>query len=117
MPTMATAARRGQSVLVFPEATFSPTAGLRAFRLGAFKTAVETGVPVVPLALQGTRRLLRDGTWIPRPGEIRLWIGAPVAPQGKGWRDVVELRDRVRDAIAAHCGEPRLDLLAPGPQR
>jgi fatty-acyl-CoA synthase len=111
------AVRRGQSVLVFPEATFSPTAGLRAFRLGAFKTAVETGVPVVPLALQGTRRLLRDGTRIPQPGEIRLWIGAPVAPQGTGWRDVVELRDRVRDAIAAHCGEPRLDLLAPGPQR
>jgi 1-acyl-sn-glycerol-3-phosphate acyltransferase len=113
----ATAARRGQSVLVFPEATFSATLGLRPFRLGAFKTAVETGVPVVPLALQGTRRLLRDGTWIPRPGEIRLRIGAPVTPVGTGWRDVVELRDRVRDAIAADCGEPRLDLVAAGPQR
>jgi 1-acyl-sn-glycerol-3-phosphate acyltransferase len=111
------AAKRGQPVLVFPEATFSATAGLRPFRLGAFKAAVETGVPVVPLALQGTRRLLRDGTWIPRPGEIRLWIGAPLAPGGTGWRDIVDLRDRVRDAIAARCGEPRLDLVAPGPPR
>ena len=113
----AAAVKRGQSVLVFPEATFSATAGLRPFRLGAFKTAVETGVPVVPLALQGTRRLLRDGTWIPRPGRIRLWVGAPVVPAGTHWRDVVELRDRVADEIAAHCGEPRLDLVAAGPRR
>jgi len=113
----AAAVKRGQSVLVFPEGTFSATAGLRPFRLGAFKTAAETGVPVVPLALQGTRRMLRDGTVVPRPGPIRLWVGAPVVPGGTRWRDVVELRDRVAEEIAAHCGEPRLQLVAAGPRR
>jgi fatty-acyl-CoA synthase len=107
----------GATLLVFPEGTFAAASGLRPFRLGAFKTAAETGTPVVPLALQGTRRVLRDGSLLPRPARVRLWIGEPIAPRGSAWRDVVELRDRVADAIAAECGEPRLDLVAGGPPR
>jgi hypothetical protein len=38
-------------------------------------------------------------------------------PEGEGWRAVVELRDKVAAQIAAHCGEPRLDLMAGGPPR
>ncbi len=104
----------GERVLVFPEATFTAADGLRPFKLGAFKIAVEAGVRVVPMALRGSRRVLRDGTWIPRPRRVGLWIGAPIQPGGKSWSDIVTLRDRVGDAIAAHCDEPRLDLVAPG---
>ncbi|MFI5183933.1 MAG: AMP-binding protein, partial [Vicinamibacteria bacterium] len=114
---VARAIEAGESVLVFPEATFTATAGLRPFRLGVFKTAALTGAPVVPIALQGARQVLRDGFVIPRPGPIRVWVGKPVSPTGTGWRDVVDLRDRVSAAIAAHCGEPRLDLVAAGPVR
>jgi 1-acyl-sn-glycerol-3-phosphate acyltransferase len=105
--------RDGDPVAFFPEGTFTDAAGLRPFRLGAFKTAAEHGVPVVPVALVGTRRWLRT-PWAPRPGRIAVWIGEPVRAEGTGWRDVVALRDRVADAIAAHCGEPRLDLVASG---
>jgi len=112
---VARAVESGESVLVFPEATFTAATGLRPFRLGAFKSAVETGTPVVPLALRGARQVLRDQRWIPRPGTIHLWIGAPIVAKGEGWRAVVDLRDRVADAIAARCGEPRLDLVAAGP--
>jgi 1-acyl-sn-glycerol-3-phosphate acyltransferase len=114
---VARAIEEGRSVLLFPEGTFTAVAGLRPFRLGAFKIAVETGAPVVPLALQGTRRFLHADWRLPRPGRIRLWIGAPVPPVGEGWRAVVDLRDRVRETIAAQCGEPRLDLVAAGPER
>jgi len=114
---VAAAVAGGATLLVFPEGTFAAASGLRPFRLGAFKTAAETGTPVVPLALQGTRRVLRDGSLLPRPARVRLWIGEPIAPRGSAWRDVVELRDRVADAIAAECGEPRLDLVAGGPPR
>ena len=107
----------GARVLFFPEATFTAAAGLRPFRLGAFKAAVATGTPVVPLSLQGTRRVLRGETWLPRPGRIRLWVGAPIAPEGENWRAIVALRDRVAEAIAEHCGEPRLDIVAAGPER
>jgi 1-acyl-sn-glycerol-3-phosphate acyltransferase len=100
----------GAAVLVFPEGTFTPTAGLRAFRLGAFKTAVETATPVVPLALRGARHVLRDGTFLPRRGAIHLWAGLPILAEGAGWPAVVTLRDRTGEAIAGHCGEPRLDM-------
>ena len=92
-------------------------AGLRPFRLGAFKVAVDTGARVVPVALQGTRRVLRGAHVVPRPGRVRLWVGAPISPEGEGWRAVVALRDRVADAVAAQCGEPRLDLVAAVPAR
>jgi 1-acyl-sn-glycerol-3-phosphate acyltransferase len=106
-----------ESVLFFPEGTFTAAAGLRPFRLGAFQTAAESATSVVPLALRGTRHVLRDGTWLPRPGPIHLWVGSPIAPESRAWHAVIGLRDRTVDAIAAHCGEPRLDLLAAGPAR
>lgn len=114
---VARAVEEGESVLVFPEATFTAASGLRPFRLGVFKIAVETGTPVVPLALRGARRALRDGTVLPRPGPLHLWIGPPIAPDGEGWRAVVQLRDRVAEAIAANCGEPRLDMIAGAHER
>jgi 1-acyl-sn-glycerol-3-phosphate acyltransferase len=114
---LAPALEQGQSVLLFPEGTFTAAAGLRPFRLGTFKAAVETGVPVVPLALRGTRAILRAGQMVPRPGPIHLWIGEGAAPDGNGWQAVVALRDRVAAEIAAHCPEPRLDLIPGGPVR
>jgi 1-acyl-sn-glycerol-3-phosphate acyltransferase len=104
----------GQNVLFFPEGTFTPAAGLRPFRLGTFKAAVEAGLPVVPVALQGLRSVLRPGSWRLRPPCPRLEIAPPVAATGADWRAIVDLRERVADAIAARCGEPRLDLVASG---
>jgi 1-acyl-sn-glycerol-3-phosphate acyltransferase len=101
---------RGENVLVFPEGTFTREEGLRPFRMGVFKAAVETGVPIVPLALRGTRRVLRDGSWWPRPGPIHLWIGEPLSGDGSEWRSMVELRDRAAAAVAAQSGEGLLDL-------
>ncbi|HEX6738559.1 MAG TPA: AMP-binding protein [Vicinamibacteria bacterium] len=110
------ALRAGRSVVFFPEGTFTHAAGLRPFRLGAFKAAAAAGVPVVPLALRGTRRVLGESLRA-RPARVQLWLGEPLLPEGEGWRAVVELRDRAAEAIAAHCGEPRLDLVAAGPVR
>jgi fatty-acyl-CoA synthase len=98
----------GHNVLVFPEGTFTASTGLRPFRLGAFKAAVETQVPVLPLALRGTRRVLRGDRLVPHPGPIDLFVGEPLVPQGTGWHAVVDLRDRAAARIADRCGEPRL---------
>jgi fatty-acyl-CoA synthase len=113
---IARALEAGSTVLFFPEGTFTPTPGLRPFRLGAFQAAADAQLPVVPLALAGTRRILRDLKQ-PRPGRAAVWIGEPRWPQGTGWRDVVALRDAVAEDIAARCGEPRLDVVAAGPLR
>ena len=100
--------------MVFPEATFTAAAGLRPFRLGAFRSAVATGTPIVPMALRGTRQMLREGKLMFRRGPISLWIGEPIAPRGEDWDAMIGLRNEVADAIAANCGEPRLEMIAGG---
>jgi fatty-acyl-CoA synthase len=114
---VARALRAGERVLFFPEGTFTAATGLRPFRLGAFGAAAAAGAPVVPLALRGTRRVLRGDWGLPRPGPVSLWAGEPIAPEGTDMAALVRLRARVADEIGAHCGEPRLDLVASGPER
>jgi 1-acyl-sn-glycerol-3-phosphate acyltransferase len=110
--------RGGETLLFFAEGGFGPAAGLRPFRLGAFHAAVATGAPVIPVAIRGSRQILRDGDRLPHPGCIHIWIGEPLTAAGTGWRDVVDLRNRAAAAIARHCGEPQLGaapVQAPAP--
>jgi 1-acyl-sn-glycerol-3-phosphate acyltransferase len=103
------AAKRGVSLVVFPEGTLLRHTGLMPFRTGAFQVAAQAGLPVVPLALRGVRSVLRDGTWFPRRSPISLTIGVPVAPQGSDWNAAIQLRDSVRAQILKYCGEPDMD--------
>jgi acyl carrier protein len=95
----------GERLVVFPEGTFARRPGLLPFRLGAFRAAVETGRPIVPVALAGTRRVLPDGTWLFRHAPITVTIGPAAPPQGSGWPEMVRLRDAAVDHIAHACGE------------
>ena len=110
------ALRRGRSLFFFPEGTFTPASGLRPFRLGAFKLAAESGRAILPMSLIGTRRLLRDGTWLPRRSNLALVVGTPILARSATLAEMVRLRDEAADQIARHLGEPRLDLIAAGPQ-
>ena len=92
--------------------------GLLPFQMGAFMTAAETGAPIVPITIRGTRSLLRDGSWFPRPGAISVIIGktiepAPLTGQEALWTEAVKLRDRVRREILNQCGEPDLEKEPP----
>jgi 1-acyl-sn-glycerol-3-phosphate acyltransferase len=98
--------RGGVAVCVFPEGTFVDRPGLLRFRLGAFKAAVETGCPIVPVGIRGTRQVLPGNTWRPRPGRIEVTVAPPLRVQGVGWREMVRLRDAARTAIGAASGEP-----------
>jgi 1-acyl-sn-glycerol-3-phosphate acyltransferase len=104
-------AGEGEALVFFAEGTFTRAPGLMPFHMGAFVAAAETGAPVVPLALRGTRSILRDGQWLPRWGAIHVSIGVPQTPAGADWRSAARLRDAVRAEILAACGEP--DLAAP----
>ncbi len=99
----------GKSLVIFPEATFSRSAGLLPFRMGAFVTAARTGVPIVPVTLVGTRAILRGDDWFPRRGRVEVLIGEAMTASGSEWTDAVALRDRVRVEILARCGEPDLE--------
>jgi fatty-acyl-CoA synthase len=104
------ALRRGESVFVFPEGTFTAQSGVRPFHLGAFKAAIAAQREIVPIALDGTRRVLRDGTWLPRPGRITITICPPIAPppSAEDWQQIVRVRDAAREIIARYAHEPLL---------
>ncbi|HET6493639.1 MAG TPA: AMP-binding protein, partial [Burkholderiales bacterium] len=102
--------RSGQPLGFFPEGTFRRMPGLLPFRMGAFVVAAQAGVPVIPVALRGTRSILREGHWLPRRGTLNVTIGAPIAPQGSDWNAAIALRDATRHEILLHLREPDLSL-------
>ena len=107
-------ADKGRILVFFPEGTFTRRAGLSEFYLGAFKTAAEANIPVLPSVIRGTRSILRSDQWFPRRGAVTVEIGEPVLPGGADFRSVVQLRDTVRKIILARCGEPDLgELIKP----
>jgi len=108
---LAELARAGGRLAFFPEGTFERMPGLAPFHMGAFVAAAEAGVPVVPLAIRGTRGMLRPDHWFPRRGAIRVTVGKPLQPQGSDWAAALELRDAAREEILRHCGEPDLSHL------
>src|SRR3984893_11591054 len=110
--------RHGESVFVFPEGTFTKEDGVRPFQLGAFKAAVATGTPILPVSLAGTRRFLRDGTYLPRPTSVTITLSPPICPStaantsnsadSSDWHELIRLRDATRAAIVRYAGEPLL---------
>jgi 1-acyl-sn-glycerol-3-phosphate acyltransferase len=105
---IAAKSRSGQSIVFFPEGTFTTFPGLQPFRMGAFVTAARAEVAVVPVAIRGARSMVRGNDWFPHRGRIEVTICPPVRPQGEGWDVALQLRDDARREIAARCGEPDL---------
>ena len=107
--------KNGKQLLFFPEGTFTRIPGLQPFHMGAFKVASDANVPIIPVAIRGTRSILRCDSWFPRYGSITLTIGAPIEPSSLGdkktssWERSVALRDEARTFILTHCGEPDLE--------
>ncbi|HUL59825.1 MAG TPA: lysophospholipid acyltransferase family protein [Anaeromyxobacteraceae bacterium] len=92
---------RGMSVMFFPEGTRSKTGKLLPFKSGAFRLAIDAGVPVLPVAVQGTAEGMPKGSpWV-RPCDAWARILEPVPTAGLGPDDTTKLRDQVRARIAA----------------
>ena len=102
------AVRANARLLFFPEGTLTRMPGLLAFRLGAFVTAAQAGVPVVPVTVRGTRSVLRGGQWFPRRAAVSVAFGPAIAPDGADFAAAVRMRDAARATILAGCGEPDL---------
>jgi 1-acyl-sn-glycerol-3-phosphate acyltransferase len=102
------AAACGRSLIYFPEGTFTRMPGLLPFFLGGFIAAAEAGVPIVPVALRGTRSMLRDGQWLFRRTLLSVTVCPPIAPEGRGFSAAVALRDRTRAVLLSLVGEPDL---------
>ena len=102
--------RQGDSLAFFPEGTFHREAGLLPFHMGAFVAAAQAGIPVVPVAIRGTRSMLRDDSWRVYRGTVRVLIGSPIQPEGSDWKAALDLKNATRKVILEHCGEPDLAM-------
>jgi 1-acyl-sn-glycerol-3-phosphate acyltransferase len=96
---------RGMSVMIFPEGTRSAKGTLLPFKSGAFRLAIEAGVPILPIAVSGTAHgMPKNSPWV-RPCRATARILEPVSVDGLGTGDAQKLRDLVRDRIAAALPE------------
>ncbi len=106
---------RGMHVMMFPEGTRSRDGRMLPFKSGAFRLALEAGVPVLPVAVSGTADGMPKGSpWV-RPARAMARILEPVETAGMTDADTNRLRDRVRERIAAGVAELERERAAAGP--
>jgi 1-acyl-sn-glycerol-3-phosphate acyltransferase len=70
--------KRGASIVIFPEGTRTRTGKLLPFKKGAFKTAQNSGVPIIPIAITGTYQIAPPGQWPSRGHSVTVRIGSPM---------------------------------------
>jgi 1-acyl-sn-glycerol-3-phosphate acyltransferase len=104
------AADAGQALAFFPEGTFLPHPGVGKFHTGAFAIAARAALPVVPIGIRGTRRILPSGHILPRPGAIDIHVLPALGPfPDLDSSEVVALtREQSRARILDATGEPDL---------
>jgi 1-acyl-sn-glycerol-3-phosphate acyltransferase len=89
----------GATLCAFPEGTRSRDGSVGAFKGGLFQVAIEAGIPVVPVAIEGSGAVLPAAGFRVRPGTIRVRFGAPLATNGLQSSDRNALARRARDAV------------------
>jgi len=90
----------GLSLIIFPEGTRSPDGRVGALKAGSFLLAIEAGLPVVPISVDGTRFVMRKGHLTTRPGDARLLVHEPIETSGLAPGDARALAERVRAIVA-----------------
>ncbi len=104
--------REGSSVFLFPEGTRTKDGALRPFKRGAFQLATELGVPVVPIALNGTREVLPKQGFVIRNVKLngKVHVLPAIHPDDCD-SDVQQLQDRAQTAIQAALDDIRGPLV------
>jgi 1-acyl-sn-glycerol-3-phosphate acyltransferase len=94
----------GLSLIIYAEGTRSPDGRVARFRAGSFLLAIEAGLPVVPLAIVGTRRVMPKGRLRTEPADVTLVVHDPIATSAIAKptiQDARALADRVHRIVAA----------------
>ncbi|MDH4106998.1 MAG: 1-acyl-sn-glycerol-3-phosphate acyltransferase [Gammaproteobacteria bacterium] len=104
------AASAGESLAVFPEGTFIATPGLGRFRPGAFASAIKGAIPLVPVAINGSRAILPPTTLWPQRKPLCITVLDPVDPGDHAYSSSAALAAVARERILEVLDEP--DLLA-----
>jgi 1-acyl-sn-glycerol-3-phosphate acyltransferase len=93
----------GHSILFFPEGPTGAPAHLSRFRLDAIHAAVVTSSPIHPIGIRGTSSILQPEKRAAGRREAKVLVGHAIRSEMAGHRDLIGLRERVREAIAELC--------------
>ena len=93
--------RDGISILIFAEGTQNRSGNiLQPFHDGAFRIAVDTQQPILPIVILGAGRLMPPGTINLRPGLIRIYVGTEISTEGLTVTEVKALKQRTVEAMS-----------------
>jgi 1-acyl-sn-glycerol-3-phosphate acyltransferase len=106
--------RKHVSVMIMPEGTRSGGGELLKFHDGAFRLAIETGSPILPIALAGTRQAISKGSWLVGRARAIARVLPPVETVGLTLDDVPALREKVRTMIGEARAALQRELAAAG---
>jgi 1-acyl-sn-glycerol-3-phosphate acyltransferase len=103
---MAKLAGEHHSLIVFPEGTRSVDGAVARFKGGSFVFALDSGMPVVPISIAGSRHVMKKGRLMVCPGEVTVTVHEPIDTAGIGRAGVRDLAERVRDVVSQAVDEP-----------
>lgn len=89
----------GMSVLIFPEGSRSPDGSIQPFKKGGFTLAIKSKVPIIPVAITGSREIIQKGKLSVYPGSISIRIDRPVETKGSTMKDREALMDQLHGII------------------
>jgi 1-acyl-sn-glycerol-3-phosphate acyltransferase len=92
---------KGTSVIFFPEGTRSLDGNLGTFKKGAFKMALDLGIPILPVTISGTRDILPAKSFDLFPGRVSMTIHPPVDISGYDKSSIRDLMEKTREIIAS----------------
>ena len=92
----------GVSVMVFAEGTRSPDGLIHEFKKGGFVTAIRRKIPILPVTVNGSRRILPKGSLDLKSGKIQVVIGDPIDTSNYTTETTQELIDKTRQAVIAN---------------
>lgn len=99
-------ARSGASLIVFPEASRTSDGRLKKFKGGIFLLAIEHGLPIVPVTIDGTRVVMPKGRLRVEPATVRVTVHPPIETKGLPREDARALADRARAVVASALATP-----------
>ena len=89
----------GVSVIIFPEGARTKNGKLGAFRRGAFRIALDMGLSIVPVTLNGPYDVMKRNTYTLHPGKLELTIHQPIPTKGLQKEDIATLMEQTKETI------------------
>jgi 1-acyl-sn-glycerol-3-phosphate acyltransferase len=100
--------RHGKSYVIYPEGTRSRDGHLLPFKKGAFMMAIEAGVPIVPVSISGSTKIMPKGEIKIFPSTVYITVHEPISTAGYSKENIAELMNRTRAKIVSALGKEEI---------